>query len=259
MSSALAGRAVLVTRPSRVAGRLAALLEARGGEAVLLPAIEILPPDDRTSLDAAIDGLDAFDIAIFVSPTAVQMANEAVGARRAWPQRIKYAAVGSETAKALHQIGIADVLAPRGTGDSEALAALPEFAEVAGRRIVIFRGQGGRETLREALLERGALVEYGQCYRRARPRTNVGALVERWGRGGIDAVSVTSTEGLENLFAMLGDSGNSGPALLRTTPVFVPHPRVGESARSRNIERVIVTAAGDDALVEALDDFFARV
>lgn len=259
MSSTLAGRAVLVTRPSGVAGRIVALLTARGGEAVLLPAIEILPPDDPASLGAVIDNLDAFDIAIFVSPTAVQMANNAVGARRAWPRRTKYAAVGRETAKALHKIGIPGALAPQGRGDSESLAALSEMAEVAGRRIVIFRGQGGRENLRETLLERGAQVEYGHCYRRVRPRTDVSALVERWTQGGISAVSVTSAEGLENLFAMLGDCGSAGPALLRATPVFVPHPRVGEAARSRGVERVIVTAAGDDALVQALDDFFARV
>lgn len=259
MSSALTGRGVLVTRPAGVAERLAALLGASGGEAVLLPAIEILPPDDGAALDAAINDLDAFDTAVFVSPTAVRMANAAVSARRAWPPRMNFAAVGSETAQALRRIGIAEVLAPQGRGDSEALAALPELAEVAGRRIVIFRGQGGREALREVLIERGAKVEYAQCYRRARPRTDAGALVERWERGGIDAVSITSVEGLENLFAMLGDSGTSGPALLRTTPVFVPHPRVGEAARSRNVGRVIVTAAGDEALVEALVAFFAKV
>jgi uroporphyrinogen-III synthase len=72
-------------------------------------------------------------------------------------------------------------------------------------------------------------------------------------------VSVTSAEGLENLFAMLGAAGTAGPALLRTTPVFVPHPRVGEAARSLGVQRVIVTAAGDEALAEALAAFFAKV
>jgi uroporphyrinogen-III synthase len=259
MSGALAGRAVLVTRPAGMSGRLAALLCAEGGEAVLLPAIEILPPDDTAKLDAAIDRLEGFDIAVFVSPTAVQKANAAVRARREWPTRLKYGAVGSETARALREIGVADVLSPQGRGDSEALAALPELADVTERRIVIFRGQGGREALREALVARGAQVEYAECYRRARPRAEVGPLVERWGRGGIDAVSVTSIKGLENLFALLGAAGTSGPALLRATPVFVPHPRVGEAARSFGVERVIVTAAGDEALAQALVAFFAKV
>ena len=163
MSGALSGRAVLVTRPAGVSMELVALLRAEGGEAVVLPAIEIVPPDDTAKLDATIDRLEGFDIAIFISPTAVAKANDAVRARRDWPARLRYAAVGTGTAVALRRIGVADVIAPRGRGDSEALAALPDLAEVTGRRIVIFRGQGGREALREALVARGAQVEYAEC------------------------------------------------------------------------------------------------
>ena len=259
MSGALAGRAVLVTRPAGMSTQLVALLRSGGGEVVLLPVIEILPPDDAAKLDAAIDRLEGFDIAIFISPTAVAKANAAVRARRDWPARLRYAAVGGGTAAALRRIGVADVMAPPGLGDSEALAALPELAEVTGRRIVIFRGHGGREALRETLVARGARVEYAECYRRALPRADVGPLLERWGQGGIDAVCVTSAAGLENLLALLGAAGASGPALLRATPVFVPHPRVGEAARNLGVERVIVTAAGDQALAEALASFFAKV
>ena len=259
MSRALAGRAVLVTRPAGLSARLAALLRAEGGEAVLLPAIEILPPLDTSKLDAAIDRLDAFDIAIFISPTAVAKANAAVRARRDWPARLKYAAVGSGTAAALREIGAAEVMAPQGRGDGETLAALPELAEVAGRRIVIFRGEGGREALRQTLAARGAQVEYAECYQRAVPRADVAPLIRRWSQGGIDAVCVTSAAGLENLLALLGTAGAPGPALLRATPAFVPHPRVGEAARKLGVERVIVTGAGDQALAQALASFFAKV
>jgi uroporphyrinogen-III synthase len=259
MSLALAGRAVLVTRPAGLSGHLAALLGALGGETVLLPAIEIAPVEDRAKLDAAIEHLEGFDIAVFISPTAVEQGNAAVRSRREWPARLKFAAIGSATARALGEIGAADVLTPPGRGDSEALAGLPELADIANKRIVIFRGEGGREALREALEARGARVEYAECYRRVSPRVDTGPLVARWSHGGIDAVSVTSAEGLGNLFAMLGAAGTAGPALLRATPVFVPHPRVGEAARSRGVERVIVTAAGDQALADELAAFFAKV
>jgi uroporphyrinogen-III synthase len=95
MSGALAGRAVLVTRPAGLSARLVALLGAEGGEPVLLPAIEILAPDDAAKLEAAIDRLEGFDIAIFISPTAVAKADAAVRARRDWPAQLKYVAVGS--------------------------------------------------------------------------------------------------------------------------------------------------------------------
>ncbi len=256
MSGSLAGRGVLVTRPEGLAGRLAALLRAEGAEAVLLPAIEILPPRDPAALAALIDCLEKFDIAIFVSPTAASRAHAAVSARRAWPERLRLAAIGGATARTLRDLGIEGVLAPPGRGDSEALAALPEMAQVRGRRILIFRGEGGREALRETLEARGAEVVYAACYRRALPRADVGPLVERWRRGGIDAVSVTSTEGLENLLALLGPAS---AALLRATPLFVPHPRIAEAAAGLGMVRVAVTEASDEALVAALASFFARV
>jgi uroporphyrinogen-III synthase len=256
MSSAIAGRAVLVTRPAGLSGHLSELLHAQSCEAILLPAIEIHPPDDPVRLDAVIGRLESFQIAVFVSPTAVLRAHAAVTATRSWPVGLRYAAVGSGTAKALRDIGIASVLAPEGRGDSEALAALPELADVAGKRIVIFRGQGGRESLREALLERGAHVEYAECYRRALPKADTAPLLERWRRGGIDAVCVTSAQGLDNVLALLGPGG---AALLRATPVFVPHPRVADAARRLGVLQVTVTDPADEGLVAALASFFARV
>jgi uroporphyrinogen-III synthase len=257
MNRALAGRAVLVTRPAGLSARLSELLAARGCEAILLPAIEILPPDDPARLEGVIGRLESFQIAIFVSPTAVARAHAAVAAWRSWPAGLRYAAIGSGTAGALRAIGIAGVIAPEGRGDSAALAALPELADVAGQRIVIFRGQDGRDTLRVALVGRGAQVEYAECYRRSVPKVaDIAPLLQRWGQGGIDAVSITSAEGLGNLFALLGPGG---AALLRTTPVFVPHPRVADAAHRLGVARVIVTEPADDGLVEALAVFFARV
>jgi len=256
MTSALAGRVVLVTRPEALAARLASLLRAEGGEAVLFPAIEILPPEQPAKLAELIGRLGAFDIAIFISPTAVAKADAAVRASRAWPLPLRCAAVGGGTAQALCAAGFTDIIAPQGRGDSEALAALPELAVVRGKRIVIFRGQGGRETLREILEARGAEVAYAECYRRALPRAEVAPLIDRWQRGGVHAVSITSTEGLKNLLALLGPAG---APLLCATPVFVPHPRVGKAARALGIERVIVTGTSDEALVEAIAAFFAKV
>jgi len=256
MSSAQAGRAVLVTRPAGLAARLAELLRLEGCEAVLFPAIEILPPDDAAGLRGIVARLDEFDIAIFVSPTAVARAMAAVTASRSWPAGLKFAAVGSGTARALRDAGIGPVLAPQGRGDSEALAALPELSAVARKRVVIFRGQGGRETLRAALLARGALVEYAECYRRALPQADIAPLVQRWRKRGIAGVCVTSAQGLDNLFTLLGDSA---APLLRATPVFVPHPRVADAARRHGVAKVFVTGPGDEDLVAALAGFFAKV
>ena len=256
MSGVLAGRTLLVTRPSGLSDHLAGLLRSQECEAIILPAIDILPPDDSASLQAIIRRLDEFDIAIFVSPTAAARACAAVAAERSWPADLRFAAIGNGTARAAREAGIAEVIAPEGRGDSDALAAMPAFSEVARKSILIFRGQGGRESLRETLQARGARVEYAECYRRAMPQADVAPLVEHWRKGGVDGVSITSTEGLNNLFALFGASA---APLLRGTPMFVPHPRVARAARTLGVEQVIVTGSTDEALVEALAGFFAKV
>lgn len=256
MSGSLAGRAVLVTRPSGLSDHLAELLRSQECEVIILPAIDILPPDDPASLQAIIRRLDEFDIAIFVSPTAAVRACAVVAAERGWPAGLRFAAIGNGTARAARAAGIAAVIAPEGRGDSDALAAMPAFSEVERKSIVIFRGQNGRESLRETLEARGARVEYAQCYKRAMPQGDVAPLVERWRKGGVDGVSITSTEGLDNLFVLFGPSA---APLLRATPIFAPHPRVARAARILGVEQVIVTGSTDEALVEALTGFFAKV
>ncbi len=148
------------------------------------------------------------------------------------------------------------MIAPAGEADSEALAALPELQDLRGRSVVIFRGQGGREWLRARLEARGARVEYAECYRRARPDADAGALLARWQRGGIEAASITSAEGLANFLEMLGPTG---AGYLRATPVFVPHPRIAIAAERLGVRRIIVTGRGDDRTVAEMAAFFARV
>jgi uroporphyrinogen-III synthase len=252
----LTGSVILVTRPAGLGQGLAQSIRAAGGEVVFFPAIEIAPPSDPAALVRIVEALDRFDIAIFISPSAVVKGHEFVTARRAWPSALRVAAVGSGTAASLAELGFTGVIAPQGQGDSQALAALPEFAQVSGKSIVIFRGEGGRETLRAALQSRGATVTYAQCYRRGRPAADPAPLLARWRRGGVHAVCLTSGEGLENLAGILGPEG---AALLRATPVFVPHPRIGAAAEGFGVARTLLTGAGDEQLVAALKAFFAKV
>ena len=165
---ALAGRRVVVTRPAGHAAHLAALIRAAGGEPVLFPVLEILDAEDLQPLLALVERLDTFDLALFVSANAVDKALALVLARRAWPAALRVATVGRGSARALERHGFAAVIAPSERFDSEALLDLPELKDVAGKRVVIFRGEGGRELLGDTLAARGATVEYAECYRRGR-------------------------------------------------------------------------------------------
>jgi uroporphyrinogen-III synthase len=255
-SGPLAGRGIVITRPRERAPALAERIRAAGGDPVLFPTIEILPPENSEAVADLITRLESFQLAIFVSPTAAIRGCGMVGANRAWPGGLRVAAIGAGTAQALEERGFHAVIAPAGEADSEALAALPELQDLRGRSVVIFRGQGGREWLRGRLEARGARVEYAECYRRARPDADAGALLARWQRGGIEAVSITSAEGLANFLEMLGPAG---AGYLRATPVFVPHPRIATAAERSGVRRIIVTGRGDDRTVAEMSAFFARV
>lgn len=246
----LAGIGILVTRPARQAGGFAAKLAALGARPVVFPAIAILPPPDPAPLARVHAALDECDIAVFVSANAVEYG---VPDPRRWPSTLVPFAPGPGTAEALAAVGIAGARIPTTTLDSEGLLALPELADVAGKRIVIFRGDGGREHLGDALAARGARVDYVTCYRRAAPQLGAAGLVEAFRDGRIDAVTITASEGLDNLWALADEPLR---AAWRARPTFAPHPRIAARARALGLA-VVETGGGDAGLVAGLLEWAA--
>ena len=221
---ALQGVRVLVTRPREQAEKLTLLIEGEGGEAIRFPVIEIAEPKDTQALLAVIDRLDRFGLAIFISRNAVNRAMNLILAHRgAWPRNVRIACVGRGSARELKHFGVENAIVPAGRFDSEALLALPELQQVAGNRIVIFRGEGGRELLGDTLKARGE----------------------------IDIVSLTSVDGLQNLFDMLGPAGQQW---LARTPVIVVSTRMAEVCRELGFktEPLVAAQASDEAILEAI-------
>lgn len=248
MTRPLAGRTVLVTRPTEQSVALAGAIRAAGGEAVVFPAlaIEAVPATELTAQAAT---LDAADCVIFISPNAARFGMAAFGRL---PSGARVFAVGPGTARALAGAGIENVVVPDGQ-DTEALLALPQLTAVGGLRIAIVRGVGGRPLLGDTLAARGAQVDYLECYRRVRPHADAAPLLARWRSGGIDAVTVASAETLANLAAMLGEAG---AALLVATPLFAPHEKIAASARRFGIARVVATPGGDAGLLDGMIHWF---
>lgn len=256
MSSELAGRRIVITRPAGQVETLADLIRAEDGRPIVFPVIEIRDVADIKPLAVLVDRLDEFDIAVFISANAVAKAMNLVQSRRAWPGHVRVATIGKGSEKALKRFGFTDIVAPTGRFDSEALLELAPFAGVSGKRVVIFRGDGGRELLGDTLSARGALVEYAECYRRVRPDADVAPLLKLWARGELDGITVTSSEGLHNLYDMVGKLGQQW---LRRTPTFAPHARIAASARALGMEQIIETGPGDEGLVDGLRAFFGKV
>jgi uroporphyrinogen-III synthase len=251
MTQPLTGRTVLVTRPLQQAAALVRAIRSAGGAAFEFPALDIeAVPVDELSVPLA--QLANADIVIFISPNAAQFGMAAIRARGRLPASAGIFAVGPGTARALQAHGLTQAVTPQGQ-DSEALLALPQLQDLAGRRVVIVRGVGGRALLADTLRERGADAHFLECYRRMRPQADALPLLAHWQAGGIDAVTVTSAEALHNLSALLGEAG---APLLAGTPLFAPHEKIAEAARRSGIAHVIVTEGGDAGLVEGLIDWF---
>jgi uroporphyrinogen-III synthase len=252
----LAGRQIVVTRPAGQSTHLAQALRALGATPVLFPALEILPLTDLCALRTTLERLDSYDWAVFVSANAIECALPLILSHRPWPTSLQVATMGKSSEQALRAHGLNVVLSPQDRFDSESLLALAPWQTLNGARMVIFRGETGRDMLGDALRQRGAHVDYCPCYRRRMPQTSPTPLLDRWRNGKIDALTLTSSEGLHNLYQMVGKLGQ---AWMRKTPVFVTHARIQEAAQKLNLLQIVPTGPGDAGLIAGLISFFGSL
>lgn len=248
MSCDLTGIGVLVTRPRGQVEPLCDLIAARGGTPIRFPTISINGPEDPTGVRKCLQQIHDYDLVIFVSPNAVRYGFELMG-EEGLPQGVQAAAVGKGTARLLAGRGIKVEIHPQQRFDSEALLALPELTEVAGRRILIIRGNGGRPLLGDALRERGAEVEYVEVYTRQPVTTDAGPLIAVWQQD-VQIATATSCGILDNLFHMLGEPGG---VMLRQTPLVVVSERIQRHAQKLGCNRIILAhEASDQGLLRAI-------
>lgn len=246
---------VLVTRPVHQAGHLCDLITAAGGRPIRFPTLAIRNLSTSPAVDTRLARLADFHIAIFISPNAVHFGLAAIARHGGLPAGILLATVGNGSAVALQQaLGRPPDIVPRTNFDSEALLALPVLQQVAGRRILILRGEGGRELLAETLRRRGATVEYAEVYRRERPEAQGDS--RDWLEKA-DIISITSSEALHNLLAMT-------PAPLQgrllSLPLVVISERTAQLAGELGFQQpaVVTRQAGDEAILDAISDWSQR-
>ncbi|WP_175994429.1 fused uroporphyrinogen-III synthase HemD/membrane protein HemX [Burkholderia vietnamiensis] len=258
----------VLTRPDGQSAALAAQLADAGCDVLEFPLIDIAPLDDPAPLVAAFATLADYALVIFVSPNAIDRALAHYGA--IWPNALPVGVVGPGSVAALARHGIAApahrVIAPQAGADggvprydSESLFACIEAAfggaqALAGKRVLIVRGDGGREWLAERLREAGAEVTLVAAYRRVVPEPRVGA----WERvhallaGAPHAWLVTSSEGVRNLHELARTHLNDAEIdALKHARLLAPHPRIEQTARALGFDRITLTGAGDERIVRA--------
>lgn len=262
----LQGVRVMITRPQQQAEKWRQLLEEQGAATLSVPLMAITPLEseaERQQIKNKVMDFDHYRHAIFVSQNAVHYGGEwLLDYWPQWPIDTRFYAVGSATAKALQALDC-DVVAATtpdapalGTMNSEALLALPELQQVAGDKILIFRGQGGRPLLAQTLTERGAQVEYCELYSRTCPAQAQAQMLNSDFASGAtlpreqDWVALHSGEALQNWYDLIVAAKR--PEWLEQ-PLLLPGVRVAEQAQALGFSRWVEAAnASDQTMLESL-------
>jgi uroporphyrinogen-III synthase len=244
----LTGLSVLVTRPQPQAATLAAGIAAFGGDPIVFPSIAIEAIE--------VSSVEPHDLVVFISVHAVEH-----GARFIQKtETVRIAAIGSATASALAAANLPANIVPLGEPTSESLLEHPELKTLTTNSVLIVRGEGGRETLREAFLSRGSIVNTLEVYRRVTAQVTpiaLAALEARWAEGDVDVVTATSIETYLKLEQLLTERGRE---LLRDSRLLAPTQRIIDAAIANGWrgDALISGGADDRSILGTLARWRAR-
>lgn len=246
---------LLLTRPAEDCAALAETLGAQGVFSHCMPLLAIEALDETPEQREAFAILQRYSAVIVVSKPAARIGLRLLTQYAAPTPDLPWFSVGAATAAVLAEHSLR-VCFPDSGDDSEALLALPTLqqaiAAASAPRVLILRGEGGREFLAERLRGQGVTVDYLPLYRRVLPQYAVGELNRRVLAERLNGLVVSSGQGFEHLLQLAGDDW---PALARL-PLFVPSPRVAEQARNAGAEIVVdCRGASAAALQAALEQF----
>ncbi len=253
MSAAARPLRVVVTRPAAQASAWVEQLRARGLAAEALPLIEIAAVEDATALVDAWRAIANVRLVVFVSANAVEHFFAARPDAIAWPDAVIAAAPGPGTAEALRRAKCAAdaIVSPAVDAaqfDSEALWERLRGQDWRGARVLVVRGDGGRDWLAERLREAGAAVETVGAYRRVVP-SFAGAA-----RGRLDAL--VASDGVVWLFSSSEAIANLAEAAAGArwpqARALATHPRIAARARGLGFGTVVECGATIDAVVACI-------
>ncbi len=215
------------------------------------PMLELEATPDDSSIASTNAQLASYDKIIFISANAVKFGFEVLDRNLLNTQHSQLACVGEQTASSLGKLGYVDILRPERDFSSEGLLRLSAFQSVEKQRILIVRGKGGRELLKQILEQRGAKVDYLECYQRLLPSIDYQPLCAYIQGQSIDVISCSSNQALDNLLTVVKE-----PVLFDIA--FLPiSANMATKAKQLGFKYIINTAnnASDEAILESLCQF----
>lgn len=244
--------AVLVTRPEAQGVELCQQLEQLGITALHHPLITIEAGADLPHL---LPDLHHCDTVIAVSQHAVAFSDQYLRQQQSnWATSTRYLAVGQKTAHLLSKVTGQSVNYPQ-VSDSEHLLELAELQSVAGQKIMILRGNGGRELIHQTLSERGALVTYKEVYQRTDLPFDANHAYQQWQQAQVDTLIITSSHQLAFFMSQLDSSviNSSISSWACQLKLLVPSERIANDAKTMGFVHIVVTrSAANPDLVAAL-------
>lgn len=243
----------LNTRPAHQSHSLSSSLQQQGFRVVEFPTIEIRASANRDQLEHLPTHITDYDIALFVSRNAVDYAFSFFSLSDL-PAQMQLGVIGKGSWQALSEQGVQSQIIPATSYDSEGLLAAENLQQVGGKKIIIFRGQAGRNLLGDTLRARGARVDYYEVYRRVVPEYPENFFSEQVGDQFPDVAIFTSAEGLQNCFQLLQTQQLQQ---LKQIPWVLISERMRETAHNLGHNGAIIIArnASDQGILQALQDW----
>lgn len=233
---------LIVTRPREQAAPWVTQLRALGVQAQALPLIRIERLADVAPLRSAWSRLGDYTLVFFVSANAVQAFFEAAASVRdtappAWPDGVWAGSPGPGTTTALRAAGVppgqtAEPDPTTGPFDSEGLWVQLQSRDWNGRRVLVVRGEDGRDWLADTLRGCGAEVDFIAAYRRGPPRLETAEwtlLDEALSEPARHLWHFSSSEAIGHLAAVA--ARRSAAADWSHSRAIASHPRIVQAAR----------------------------
>jgi uroporphyrinogen-III synthase len=208
-------------------------------------------------LHAALNNLGDYAMVSFVSPNAIAAA---FAAQKNWPRELTLSVMGEGSRSALAHHGVnADthnIVSPKDLEqtDSQTLLKELDLASLRGKKVLIVRGESGRELLADELRAAGVIVTQVAAYRRVIPELDVARRAQLMAL--VDSQNdwiITSSEALRNLIHLVQQLAmKDGVAKMQQQKIIVPHARIAETARALGFHDIRLTGSGDEHVVAAL-------
>lgn len=259
MPSSLDGVKVLICRPEPAASALGKQLIAAGAQCRQLPTISINPLPIENNLKQIGLQLDEFSHIIVISKHAAEIGLDFL--EQYWPQwpiKQHWYGIGEATNKQLSAFGIApeQPVSAASHFDSETLLAHPRLQNVNAQKVLILKGKGGRDVLRESLTGRGAQVVEAELYERSLPSYSIETIRQHllaFAPAYIVALSAETVENLLKLASWIPDQASETNAILQQAIWILPSMRVAEFAQTQQLRHYLLPAAlTGEAIIEEI-------